>query len=269
LAATAAPPAAADVIIDVYASSAPNIFGSPSWGGYLSNAMNALQNELSNVGGSRDTTPTAYEQLGDKFVPGDVMVTSFNSWRGVANPAAPFAAEFGNRIHFGLLARGTDGMQFSLSEVNYNVTSSDSGNFLGFAGNLAGTTLNGTTRIGVLYGTNGVWDNGGGDDILLVANQNDAFLMDALIYVGVGNAFWPTVPTDGPTGQDALNNFAAWIDLNVQTITGTYSIGDFSGSAVLTNASEPAAIAIFGLALAGIAAAARRRRLSPAAPLPA
>ncbi|MGE3935695.1 MAG: hypothetical protein AB7F67_20705, partial [Rhodospirillaceae bacterium] len=207
LAAFAAAPAAADVIIDVYASSAPNIFGSPSWNGYLSNAMNALQNELSNVGGSRDTIPTAYEQLGGKFVPGDVMVTSFNSWRGVASPAAPFAAELGNRIHFGLLARGTDGMQFSLNQVSYNVTSSDSGNILGFAGNLAGTTLNGTTRIGVDYGTNGVWDNGGGDDILLVANQNDAFLMDALIYVGVGNAFWPTVPTDGPTGQDALNNF--------------------------------------------------------------
>ena len=40
----------ATVTLDVYASSAPNAFGSPSWGGYVVNALNSLENGLGNIG---------------------------------------------------------------------------------------------------------------------------------------------------------------------------------------------------------------------------
>ncbi|MEK9645756.1 MAG: hypothetical protein VW547_09450 [Alphaproteobacteria bacterium] len=139
----------ADVLHDVFASSAPKVFGSPSWSTYLSNAMTGLAQDLWNVGGARDTDPTTYEQLGTSFQAGDAMVTSFSSWRGVANAASPFDNERGNRLHFGLLGQGTDGTQFSLSDVGYQVASSDPWNALGYSGTLAGMTLNGTTRIGV------------------------------------------------------------------------------------------------------------------------
>lgn len=94
-----------EVMMQVYPSSAPNVFGSPSWPGYLSNAMNSLHNGLGNIG-NRATDPTAYEIAGPFVTPGDFIVTSFNSWRGEAFPAAPFNAEFGNRMHFGLHIMG-------------------------------------------------------------------------------------------------------------------------------------------------------------------
>ncbi len=262
----------AGVLLDVFASSAPNVFGSPSWAGYLSNAMTGLAQGLSNVGGTRDADPTAYERLGSSFEAGDAMVTSFSSWHGVAGDAAPFDSERGNRLHFGLLAQGTGGTQFSLSDVGYEVASSDPWNALGYSGTLAGTTLNGTTRIGVLYGANGVFDGGLGDDILLNSDESDAVLVDALIYVGVGNAFWPQ-PAEGETQQEAIDGVAAFYDQYVDWISGTYTVstveGDFLGSAQLDNAnfvSEPMSGAAFALALSALYWMRRRRslRITPA-----
>ena len=43
----------------VVASPAPNIFGSPSWAGYVINALNSLENDLGEIG-NRSTDPTAY-----------------------------------------------------------------------------------------------------------------------------------------------------------------------------------------------------------------
>lgn len=258
-------PASAGVVVDVFASSAPNAYGSPSWAGYLSNAMTGLRTGVSNVGGSRDTAPTAYEQLNGSFVAGDAMVTSFHSWRGSASPAAPFDAEYGNRLHFGLLALGTDGTQFSLSDVSFSISSSDSYNGLGWSGTLAGTTLNGTNRIGVLYGANGVYDYGLGDDILLTGNQADDVLVDALIYGGAGNAFWPQ-PTGGETEQQAIDGVAAYYNHYVATVTGSYSIatadGVFAGDETLVNAGfvpEPWTLSVFGLGVAGLFGLRRRR----------
>ena len=37
-------PASADITMTEYFSSAPNYFGSPSWAGYLTNAMLGIQN---------------------------------------------------------------------------------------------------------------------------------------------------------------------------------------------------------------------------------
>jgi hypothetical protein len=255
----------AGVLLDVFASSAPNVFGSPSWSTYLSNAMTGLAQGLSNVGGARDTDPTAYEQLGNSFEAGDAIVTSFSSWRGAANAASPFDNERGNRLHFGLLAQGTGGTQFSLSDVGYEVASSDPWNALGYSGTLAGTTLNGTTRIGVLYGANGVFDGGLGDDVLLNSGEGDAVLVDALIYVGVGNAFWPQ-PAEGETQHEAIDGVAAFYDQYVDWISGTYTIstveGEFLGSAQIDNAnfvSEPMTGMVLGLAVARLFWARRRR----------
>ena len=97
-------PAFALITLDVVPSSAPNANGSPSWAGYLANALNSLENNLGNIG-SRATDPTAYEIAGPVVQPSDFMVTSFNSWQGVAGPLpAPFTSELGNRMHFGLHA---------------------------------------------------------------------------------------------------------------------------------------------------------------------
>ncbi|MBN1910915.1 MAG: hypothetical protein JW818_14310, partial [Pirellulales bacterium] len=156
--------ASASITLDVYASSAPNASsGSPSWSGYLVNALNSLENGLGNIG-DRSVDPTAYEIAPDVVGPGEIAVTSFKSWRGEVNPAAPFDNEYGNRMHFGLHAYGDGSMQFKLEDLTFELHSSDSGDTLVFVGDFLGYTYNGVTRYGIDWGADRT--KGGGDDII-------------------------------------------------------------------------------------------------------
>lgn len=263
--------ASAAPIINVYASSAPNAFGSPSWGTYAGNALHALENGLSSYGGSRDTSPTAYERLGNTFTPGDAMVTSFKSWRGEANPTAPFANELGNRLHFGLHILG-NGTRFTLQDLTFDISSSDVANSsgfggqgsLGYAGDFLGLDLNCTTRYGIDWGGDG---KGGGNDVKVCGAGTGDDLIDELVYVGVGNALWPTVPGDGATEQEALDNVAAlFYDEPIASVTGTYRLTvdgqEYSGSDTvrLVQVPEPATLAIAIPGLVAVGAWTRRRR---------
>ncbi len=179
--------ASAAVTIRIQPSPAPNAFGSPSWMPYLNAAQASLQGNLGSTGNPA-VDPAAYHVLEEGFyTPQDVMVTSGISWRGVANPGVPFDGEHGNRLHFGVAIEG-DGVEcFTLRDVTFVFTSSDGA--LNFVSSLAGTTLDGTNRVGLDYGSDNL--PGGGDDIVLNAGQNDTTCMDALYYRGPGNAYWP------------------------------------------------------------------------------
>lgn len=263
LAAALVAPAQAGVMMTVELSSAPNFFGSPSWGGYLTNALFALENGLASTGGSRATTPTAYEQLGGTFVAGDVMVSSYNSWRGDASPTGLFASELGNRVHSGLHIVGTDGTRFRLNDLTYEFSSGDVGNALATAGNFVGANFS-STRYGISYGVDGV--KGGGDDTVYTSGNGMTYV-DELVYVGVGNAFWPATPTDGT---------AEWINSNVPWIAASYCIKTEAGDqacdgdrAVLaTELPEPSGLALLGLgAMAMRSVSSRRRQASTLKPL--
>jgi hypothetical protein len=226
-------PASATITLDVVASSAPNAYGSPSWAGYAANALNSLQNNLGNIG-SRATDPTAYEIAGPTVQPGDFIVTSFNSWRGVVGPLAPpFNSELGNRMHFGLHAYGDGSLasQFSLNDLTFNITSSDGG--LNSAGNFVGYTYNGTTRIGVNWGADRT--KGTSDDIIYTSG-NGMTLVDEIDYVGVGNAYTANA---SPNPYD-MQGIIGYINDNAPfTITGSYSILGYSGSDMVTVVPEP------------------------------
>ncbi len=215
----------AEITVAVHAHSAPNGFGSPSWGAYMANVMQALQNGLLSVG-DRTTDPTAYEKI-VRFTPGDVMVTSFSSWRGIAEPLAPFAGEYGNRLHFALVALGDGVERFTLADVQFSILSSDGE--LNYIGDLSGTSLNGTSRVGVDYGDDRVL--GGGDDTIYDSGEPDTTALDALFYVGVGNAYWPGGTTPD---QAALDETADYIwDENI-IISGGYSVGGYENSGTAT-----------------------------------
>ncbi len=251
--------ASAGVTIDVVASSAPNVFGSPSWGGYLANALNSLENGLGNIG-DRNTDPTAYEIAGATVAPGDFMVSSFNSWRGDVNPTGAFANEYGNRMHFGLHAVGDGTTRFALENISFSLTSSDDANALGFAGNFVGLGYS-STRYGIDWGADRV--KGGGDDIIYTSG-NGSTLVDEIVYVGIGNAFWPGGGDPDPSNpvggaQAAMDDAIAYVLANAPfSITGTYSIFGDTGSDTVTVIPAPgtAALLVGGAGLLG-----RRRRV--------
>jgi hypothetical protein len=66
--------------------------------------------------------------------------------------------------------------------------SSDPADSLHFAGNFAGLHYTGTTRFGVDWGPDRI--RGTTDDIVYNSG-NGATLVDEIVYVGVGNAYWP------------------------------------------------------------------------------
>ncbi len=215
----------AEITVTVHAHSAPNAYGSPSWGAYMANVMQALQNGLLSVG-DRSADPTAYEEI-VRFTPGDVMVTSFSSWRGVAEPPVPFNNEYGNRLHFALVALGDGTERFTLADVQFAILSSDGE--LNYIGDLSGTSLNGTSRVGVDYGDDRVL--GGGDDTIYDSGEPDTTTLDALFYIGVGNAYWPG---DTTPDQAVLNETADYIwDENI-IVSGGYSVHGYENSGTAT-----------------------------------
>ncbi len=256
--------AAAGVTLDVYPSSAPNAYGSPSWTGYTVNALNSLYNGLGNIG-DRSTDPTAYEIAGSVIAPGDATVTTFHSWRGQINPPAPFQNELGNRLHFGLHAYGDGTSQFALNDLTFELHSSDPGDSLGFTGDFIGYDYTGTTRFGVNWGADRT--RGTADDIVYMSG-NGTTLVDELVYVGVGNAWWPGADDPDPANpvggaQYAMDSNYLWLVLNGPvTVTTTYALGDYSGSAsvVVAPVPVPGALLLAGMG-AGLIGWMRRRNV--------
>src|SRR5579864_3949579 len=168
--------ASADINMTECFSSAPNRFGSPSWDGYLTNAIAGIQNGCAATG---DSSQATYYASGTQFTPGQLIVTDYNSWDGLVNPGGAFLNELGNRLHDGLRVDGTNGTKISLSELRFNMSSSDPGNELAFAGGFNGTDVYNSARVGIIHGVSDTFITSGS------ATQ----LVDELIYVGIGNAF--------------------------------------------------------------------------------
>ena len=123
------PAAYGDITVKVIPLWAPNAYGSPSWSGYVGNAIYA-QNGLSSYGDPN--SPTYYSDDSDANQP---LVTSFNSWMGYADPGAfgaAFANELGNRMHFGLLVTTAGENRVELDDLSFTSSSSSPLDSLGF-----------------------------------------------------------------------------------------------------------------------------------------
>jgi hypothetical protein len=224
--------------IYVYPSSAPNAYGSPSWAGYVTNALNALENNLATVG-NRSTDPTAYERA-PAYVPGgEIAVTTFKSWRGLVEPNAPFHNELGNRMHFGLHIVAADpNSTFTLQQLTFELHSSDPWDSLIFQGDFVGWGYS-ATRKGIYWGLDG--QKGTDDDMVYTSGNGDSPVHE-IVYVGVGNAWWPggDDPTPGnPAGgkQKAMDDYFAWLaSIGPIRVTCTYALTGTgaSGTAAVT-----------------------------------
>ena len=246
----------ASIIMMEFASPAPNAFGSPSFNTWVTNAINALQNGLTSVGNPA-TDPAAYYQVTQENDMQNI-VTGFPSWLGLANPGTAFgpafANELGNRLHFGLVILGTGGTTFSLSNLSFNMHSSDPGNTFSFVGSFGPTDSYSARRVGIDINNN-------------VINSGPATqVVKELIYVGVGNAIAPDASCPGSTQAtldcvkafyDSIMPFTLTTDYTLQDGTGA-TIGTSTASVLFTDVPEPATL---GFLLAGSLALLLKRKL--------
>ena len=260
----AAPAVASATTITVTPTLAPNIFGSPSFDGWLANELPALETGAPTMG---DSSSPTYFKAQSNVTSTEAIVTGFPSWLGQSNPGAAFgsafANELGNRMTFGLFING-DGTQFSISQLSFNSVSNDPGDALGF-GFGAGSYDYSDQYVGIIAGAGGLTDFA--EDTFVTSGSSDQ-LVDALVGRGSGNSFAAYCPTATCTAaqEQALINAAA-VAPGLTTYTGTYSLGDATGSATfnISAVPEPASWAIMLVGFGAMGAAMRRSRRIQAA----
>ncbi len=229
--------------VQVAGTPAPNAFGSPSWAGYRANALTSLETTFGADFGSRLIDPTAYDVV--TTIPWyDNTATGWAFWMGNLNPVVPFDQELGHRLHFGVRVLG-NGTRFSLSELTFDMDSSDPGNDLNFDGSFDGNDPSypfpdfyGPSRRGIDYGPDRV--KGTTDDIIYNTDATPAETeVDELIYVGIGNA-WDATQEPGATPAQKTESLRCYLEglLSVApiNISTTYKIrdGGYNGPVLAT-----------------------------------
>jgi hypothetical protein len=248
--------AGASPVIKVTPAVAPNVFGSPSYAGWLANAVNAIENGLATNGAAG---PAQYNAQSVINFAKEAVVTGFPSWQGEADPGTVFgpayANELGNRPLFGLLIDG-NGEQFSISQLSFSVAG-DSNNLLDF--NFAAGSYNYNA------GYVGFLNNGAGPRTYITSGPNTQ-LVDGLIGRGSGNANAAYCPGCDLIAQQAAIDAAGAELGGLTSFTGTYTLslvsGDVTGSGTLVGTPEPGSFLMLTGGLL-VVPFLRRLRLAP------
>jgi hypothetical protein len=260
----------------VYPSIAPNYWAewgdpSSSWWAYLATAMYSIENNAGPIGNPA-TDPAAYRILPSTvnsagyhvvsdLTPGEITVSGFHSWNGVADPEAPFDNEYGSRIHFGLHILG-NGTQFKLANLWNDMNSNDPPwNVLGDNDGWFDTSAYSEYLVGIDY----LGDGKGGlnGDLIYMAGESPWLEVDELIYVGVGNAYDANTQTG--SNQEKLDCIKVYVEgysgFNVSNKYCLYGDPDAGGVRTLITCDipEPATALLFVVGLAAIVVVRRRR----------
>lgn len=255
----------ASVQIAAFPDLAPNAYGSPSFGQFVTNSITALQNGDSAYGDPN--SPTYYQQRASATYQ-DTIVTGFPSWLGQIDPATAFGAnytnELGNRITFSGFIDG-HGTQFSISELGFSAvaTGNDTLTFgcgYGDPGFCAGQYNYSPSYVGEIDGV------GGPQYITSGANTQ---LVDKLWMRGSGNSMPAYCSgTCDAADQTAAIQAAVAAIYGTQTFTGTYTLQSDAdsvqgaGTFIFTDAPtpEPSTLGCLGFGLLALATAVRKRR---------
>ncbi|MFZ0827561.1 MAG: hypothetical protein WAO02_09085 [Verrucomicrobiia bacterium] len=234
------PVQAQGITISVVPALAPNVYGSPNWNAWVSNATTAIANGYSSYG---DPSSPSYYQ----WAPGVIsitndLVTGFPSWNGLADPGnvfgASFSQELGNRLQFGIDIKGGTNL-ISISQLAFSAHSTDPSNTLDFAF-AEGSYNYSQSYVGIIYGPGGT--------NTYVTSGPATQLVNELVGRGSGNA-WAVYDTSGDIASQQSNLVLAATQISDQPFdfTGTYTIDGVSGSnSVTLNPVAPSAGPILG-----------------------
>lgn len=252
------------VTISVTPTLAPNVYGSPSWRTWQSNAIDG---ELGGgVAFGTSGTPTYFQPQSNVTLQ-ETIVTGFPSWLGQADPGTvfgpAFANELGNRMHFALRIDG-QGTQFSISQMSFTMASSDPGHLLNDS--YSGGYGYSSGYVGVLKGADHVlWTT----DDQYITSGSSTQLVDGLVGRGSGNSLDAYCTSCTTAQQQAAIDAATAQITSPFTFTGTYSL-DLGASSVVSGSGTfdvsatplPAALPLFGSVFGGggLLVWGRRRR---------
>jgi len=215
------------ISITVIPALAPNVYGSPNWNAWVSNATTALVNGYSAYGDP--SSPGYYQRAPAVISVTNNIVTGFPSWNSVANPGAVFGAnysqELGNRIQFGIDIKGGTNL-ISISQLSFSAHSSDTNNSLDFTFG-QGSYNYSASYIGIIYGP-------GGTNTYITSGPPTQ-LVNEIVGRGSGNA-WAVYDTSGNVTSQQSN-----LDLQISQLgnqpfnfSGTYTIAGVTGSNSVT-----------------------------------
>ncbi len=224
---------AAIIRFDVAPAYAPNSVSS-SFSGWAANAITSMRAATPiNISDRNPTTnnPTAFELVSGPVDPAEMIVTDFNSWRGIAPPVAPFGTEYGNRVHFPFAIETDANMKIDIANLNISWQKHwmDNDAAMGTStiidnpqttGSLSTNEYTNLT-VGVLFGADGV--SGGGDDTVLTSGTG---AVDAIYSVGVGDGFLVD-EIAGATDQAEIDAFVSGLlasDHSPQKLKTTYTV---------------------------------------------
>jgi hypothetical protein len=221
------PAQAQGITITVIPALAPNVYGSPNWNAWVSNATIAIANGYAAYGDP--SSPSYYQQAPSVISVTNNIVTGFPSWDGLADPGdvfgANFSQELGNRLQFGIDIKGGTNL-ISISQLSFSADSTDPSNTLDFAF-AEGSYNYSSSYVGIIYGS-------GGTNTYITSGPATQ-LVNEIVGRGSGNA-WAVYDTSGNIASEQSNMVLCATQIGDQpfNFTGTYTIDGVSGSNSVT-----------------------------------